>query len=52
MDPNLIERIKGLSYYEITQALSFIFYEFGIKVFNSKIDSSISREIYDQRTDA
>lgn len=46
MDPNLIENLKGLSYYEITQALSFIFYEFGIKVFNSKIDSSISREIY------
>ena len=45
-DPNLIENLKGLSYYEITQALSFIFYEFGIKVFNSKIDRSISREIY------
>lgn len=45
-DPNLIENLKGLSYYEITQALSFIFYEFGIKVFNSQIDSSISREIY------
>lgn len=46
LDPDLIENLKGLSYYEINQALSFIFYEYGIKVFNGKIDRSISREIY------
>lgn len=46
IDSALIQNLKGLSYYEIKQALSFIFYEFGIKVFNSKIDSDISKEIY------
>ena len=46
IDPNLIENLKGLSYYEIMQALSFIFYEFGIKVFNNEIDKNISKEIY------
>lgn len=45
-DTDLVQNLKGLSYYEIKQALSFIFYEFGIKVFNSKIDSEITKEIY------
>lgn len=46
IDSGLVQNLKGLSYYEIKQALSFIFYEFGIKVFNSKIDSAVSKEIY------
>lgn len=46
IDSGLIQNLKGLSYYEIKQALSFIFYEFGIKVFNSKIDNDVSKEIY------